>query len=327
MDPAGDWLPAESRRVSISEKYTIMEKWPLKHMDDLKEKVILVTGGNSGLGYESVKAFAEKGAKVVLASRNMQKGEAAKSKILESHPSGLIEVMELDLMDLASIRSFVKEFSSKYDRLDVLLNNAGIMMTPYSKTKDGFEGQMGTNHLGHFALTGLLLDLIKSSPGARVVNVSSNGHRFGTMDFANLLFENGKEYTPMKAYGRSKLANLLFTYELQRHFEVNTINAAALAAHPGASRTNLDRYLKGKFWYYLLWPVAFLMTMNQAQGALPQIRASVDENATGGQYYGPHRSMTGYPVEVQSNEASHKRQDASKLWEKSEELTGISYKF
>jgi NAD(P)-dependent dehydrogenase (short-subunit alcohol dehydrogenase family) len=304
-----------------------MEKWTLKHMDDLKEKVILVTGGNSGLGYESVKAFAGRGAKVVLASRNLEKGEVAKKQILESYPDGMVDILELDLMDMASIRSFVKEFSSRYDRLDVLLNNAGIMMTPYFKTKDGFEGQMGTNHLGHFALTGLLLGLIKSTPGSRVVNVSSNGHRFGTMDFNNLLFEDGKEYTPMKAYGRSKLANLLFTYELQRHFEAKNINAAALAAHPGASRTNLDRYLKGKFWYYLLYPLAFLMTMNQAQGALPQIRASVDDNATGGQYYGPHRSMTGYPVEVQSNEASHNPQDAAKLWEMSEELTGISYKF
>jgi NAD(P)-dependent dehydrogenase (short-subunit alcohol dehydrogenase family) len=304
-----------------------MEKWTLEHMDDLKEKVILVTGGNSGLGYESVKAFAGKGAKVVLASRNLEKGAAAKKRILESYPEAKVDILELDLMDLASIRSFVQEFSSKYDRLDVLMNNAGIMMTPYFKTKDGFEAQMGTNHLGHFALTGLLLDLIKSTPGARVVNVSSSGHRFGTMDFDNLLFTDGIGYTPTKAYGRSKLSNLLFSYELQRHFEAHHINALALAAHPGASRTNLDRYLKGKFWYYLLYPLAFLMTMNQARGALPQIRASVDENARGGQYFGPHRNMTGYPVVVQSNEASHNLQDAARLWEMSEELTGISYKF
>ena len=182
-----------------------MKKWNLKNMNDLKGKVILVTGGNSGLGFESAKAFAGNGATVVLASRSNQKGETAKSKILESHPSGIIEVLELDLMDLESVTSFVKEFSAKYDRLDVLVNNAGIMMTPYFKTKDGFEGQMGTNHLGHFALTGLLLELIKSTPDSRVVNVSSNGHRFGTMDFDNLLYEDGKEYTPMKAYGRSTI--------------------------------------------------------------------------------------------------------------------------
>lgn len=304
-----------------------MEKWTLKHMTDLSGKVFIVTGGNSGLGYESVKAFAGKGARVVLASRSTKKGEDAKSKILESYPSGIIEVMELDLMDLASVAEFVKQFSSKYDRLDVLMNNAGIMTTPYFKTTDGFEGQMGTNHLGHFALTGLLMDRIKNTPGCRVVNVSSNGHRFGSMDFENLMFDDGKGYTPMKAYGRTKLANLLFTYKLQRQFEVNKINASALAAHPGASRTNLDRYLKGKVWYYLLWPLAFLMTMNQAQGALSQIRASVDDKARGGQYFGPHRNMTGYPVVVDSNKASHNKEDANRLWEMSEELTGISFEF
>jgi NAD(P)-dependent dehydrogenase (short-subunit alcohol dehydrogenase family) len=304
-----------------------MEKWKVNNMTDLDGKVIIVTGGNSGLGYESVKAFTGKGARVILTSRNIKKGEAAKSDIMKAYPEGNIDVMELDLMDLDSTRSFVSRFRETYDRLDVLMNNAGIMMTPYSNTKDGFESQMGTNHLGHFALTGLLLELIKNTPGSRVVNVSSSGHRFGTMDFDNLLFDNGKDYSPMKAYGRSKLANLLFTYELQRHFEAHNIDAEALAAHPGGSRTNLDRYLKGKFWYYLLWPLAYLLTMDQAQGALSQIRASVDKAAVGGQYYGPHRNMTGYPVVVQSNEASHSREDALRLWEMSEELTGISFEF
>jgi NAD(P)-dependent dehydrogenase (short-subunit alcohol dehydrogenase family) len=304
-----------------------MEKWKVNNMTDLDGKVIIVTGGNSGLGYESVKAFTGKGARVILTSRNIKKGEAAKSDIMKAYPEGNIDVMELDLMDLDSTRSFVSRFRETYDRLDVLMNNAGIMMTPYSNTKDGFESQMGTNHLGHFALTGLLLELIKNTPGSRVVNVSSSGHRFGTMDFDNLLFDNGKDYSPMKAYGRSKLANLLFTYELQRHFEAHNIDAEALTAHPGGSRTNLDRYLKGKFWYYLLWPLAYLLTMDQAQGALSQIRASVDKAAVGGQYYGPHRNMTGYPVVVQSNEASHSREDALRQWEMSEELTGISFEF
>jgi NAD(P)-dependent dehydrogenase (short-subunit alcohol dehydrogenase family) len=274
-----------------------------------------------------VKAFAGNGASVVLASRNRQKGEDAKAEILKEHSKGMIEVLELDLMDLESIGAFVKQFEEKYDRLDVLLNNAGVMTTPYFKTKNGFEGQMGTNHLGHFALTAHLMKKIKATPGARVVNVSSNGHRFGKMDFDNLLFEDGKDYTPMKAYGRSKLANLLFTYELQRHLESSGLDAIAVAAHPGASRTNLDRHLKGKFWYYLLWPLAYLMTMSQAQGALPQIRASVDQKVKGGQYYGPHRNMTGYPVLVKSNQASHNMADARKLWEMSEELTGISFDY
>jgi NAD(P)-dependent dehydrogenase (short-subunit alcohol dehydrogenase family) len=304
-----------------------MGKWTLKHMDDLRGKVIIVTGGNSGLGFESVKAFAGNGASVVLASRNMQKGEAAKTEILEKLPTGKIEVLELDLMNLESIGAFVKQFEETNDRLDVLLNNAGIMTTPYFKTKDGFEGQMGTNHLGHFALTAQLMKKIKATPGSRIVNVSSSAHRFGKMDFNNLLFEDGKDYSPMKAYGRSKLANLLFTYELQRHMESSGIDAIALASHPGASRTNLDRYLKGKFWFKLIGPLFGLMTMSQEQGALPQIRASVDANVEGGQFYGPHRNMTGYPVVVKSNGASHNLADARKLWEMSEDLTGISFEF
>jgi len=304
-----------------------MEKWTLKNMDDLQGKVIIVTGGNSGLGFESVKAFAGKGASVVLASRNMQKGEDAKTEILKAHPGGKIEVLELDLMDLASVEAFVKQFEKKYDRLDVLMNNAGIMTTPYFKTKDGFEGQMGTNHLGHFALTAQLMKMIKATPGSRVVNVSSGGHRFGKMDFENLLFEDGKDYSPMKAYGRSKLSNLLFTYELERQFESSGINAISVASHPGGSRTNLDRHVRGNIWFKLIWPIFRLTTMSQAQGALPQIRASVDGEVKGGQYYGPHRNMTGYPVVVKSNQASHNMADARKLWEMSEELTGISFDF
>jgi len=304
-----------------------MKKWTLENMDDLSGKVIIVTGGNSGLGFESVKAFAGKGASVVLASRNMQKGEDAKTEILKAYPAGKVEVLELDLMDLESIRTFVRQFEEKYKRLDVLLNNAGIMTTPYFKTKDGFEGQIGTNHLGHFALTAQLMNLIKSTPGSRVVNVSSGAHQFGKMDFDDLLFEDGKNYSPMKAYGRAKLANLLFTYELGRQFESSGINAISVASHPGGSRTNLDRHVKGKFWFKLLWPIFRLTTMNQAQGALPQIRASVDGKVKGGQYYGPHRNMTGYPVVVKSNQASHNMEDARKLWEMSEELTGISFEF
>ena len=304
-----------------------MEKWTLNNVANLDGKVIIVTGGNSGLGFESVKAFAGKGASVVLTSRNMQKGEDAKTEILKAHPDSKVEVLELDLMDLESVEAFVKQFEIKYDRLDVLLNNAGIMTTPYFKTKDGYEGQMGTNHLGHFALTAQLMKMIKATPGSRVVNVSSGGHRFGKMDFDNLLFEDGKDYSPMKAYGRSKLSNLLFTYELERQFESSGIKAIAVASHPGGSRTNLDRHVKGKIWFKLIWPIFRLTTMGQAQGALPQIRASVDGEVKGGQYYGPHRNMTGYPVVVKSNQASHNMADARKLWEMSEELTGISFDF
>ena len=306
-----------------------INKWSTNDIPDLSGKVIIVTGGNSGLGYESVKAFAEKGAEVILACRSLDKGVNAKSGIEQSHPSAKILVKKLDLMDLSSVNEFARDINMTYDRLDILLNNAGIMMVPYQVTKDGFESQMGTNHLGHFALTGLLFDLIKSTPNSRIVNVSSNAHKWGKMDFDNLLFEKGKDYTPTKAYGRSKLSNLLFTYELERRFMEHSIDSMAIAAHPGASMTNLASHLEGKIWYKLLIPFAGIFTHSQDKGALPQIRASVDPNATSGEYYGPdgYNEMKGAPVLVQSNNASHHPDDAKKLWEMSEKLTGVKFNF
>jgi NAD(P)-dependent dehydrogenase (short-subunit alcohol dehydrogenase family) len=301
--------------------------WTTENIPDLTGRIILVTGGNSGLGYESVKAFAGKGADVVLASRSIEKGEEAKNDIKKTFPEGKIQVMELDLSDLASVSSFATTFKQNFSRLDVLLNNAGIMMTPYFTTKDGFEGQTGTNHLGHFALTGLLMDLLLKNKGARVVNVSSGAHKRGTMDFTNLLFENGRDYSPMKAYGRSKLANLLFTYELQRKLEAANVDLISVAAHPGVATTNLARYVEGKFLFKILSPLFKLMAQDQAMGALPQIRASVDPEVLGGTYFGPDgkNEYKGYPVVVPSNKASHNLQDAAKLWEESEKLTGISF--
>lgn len=301
--------------------------WTTKNIQDLTGKSIIVTGGNSGLGYESVKAFAAKGAEVVLASRSMEKGDAAKTEILKEYPEGKIEVMQLDLGDLQSVKEFAAAYKKKYKQLDILLNNAGIMMTPYSKTIDGFEAQFGTNHLGHFALTGLLMDLVRNSPGGRVVNVSSNAHKSGAMDFDNLQFDEGKGYTAMKSYGRSKISNLLFTYELQRKLEAAKIDSIAVAAHPGFAMTNLARHLEGKFVFKLLGPMLMKMAQGQDMGALPQIRASVDSKVNGGEYYGPggKREMKGYPVRVTSNKASQNLQDAAKLWEESEKLTGVKF--
>lgn len=303
------------------------EKWITVNIPDLSGKVIIVTGGNSGLGYESVKAFAEKGAEVILASRSVEKGEAAKQKIGEV--KGNISVLPLDLMDFASIKSFTEKFQQKYKRLDVLLNNAGIMTTPYFLTKDGLEAQMGTNHFGHFALTGLLFNLLKNTPESRIVNVSSMAHKQGKMDFNNLLFENGKGYSPIKSYGRSKLANLLFTYELQRRIEAKGIKSIAVAAHPGVSNTNLARYLEDKLIFKILMPLMSPFIQEQDMGALPQIRASVDKNVKRGEYYGPNgfNEMKGFPVLVKSNAASHNLEDARKLWEVSEKLTGVSFQF
>jgi NAD(P)-dependent dehydrogenase (short-subunit alcohol dehydrogenase family) len=302
-------------------------KWSTADIPDLTGKVIIVTGGNSGLGYESVKAFTEKGAEVILTSRSRDKGEAAKAEIMKDNPAGEIHVMQLDLMDFASVKSFVSEFKSKYDKLDVLLNNAGIMTTPYFLTKDGLEAQNGTNHFGHFALTGRLLDLITNTRGSRVVNVSSNAHKYGKMDFDNLLFENGEGYTPMNSYARSKLANLLFTYELQQQFEAKGVKSIAVAAHPGASRTNLARFLENKWWFSIAFSLMKPFTQDQAQGALPQIRASADPDVKGGTYYGPSGlgEMKGDPVLVKSNQASQNQEDARRLWEISEKITGITF--
>jgi NAD(P)-dependent dehydrogenase (short-subunit alcohol dehydrogenase family) len=299
--------------------------WTTANIPDLSRKVIIVTGGNSGLGYESVKAFAEKRAEVILTSRSLEKGEAAKNSMGKT--TGKIVVMQLDLMDFESIRNFAENFKMKYNRLDVLLNNAGIMTTPYFLTKDGLEAQNGTNHFGHFALTGQLFQLIKNTANSRVVNVSSMAHKQGKMDFENLLFENGKGYSPIKSYGRSKLSNLLFTYELQRKFESAGIGCMAVAAHPGVSNTNLARFLEDKLIFKILKPLLMPFMQSQQMGALPQIRASVDPNVKSGEYYGPDgfNEMKGFPVRVQSNAASHNQEDAARLWEISEKITGIKF--
>jgi NAD(P)-dependent dehydrogenase (short-subunit alcohol dehydrogenase family) len=299
--------------------------WTLENVPDLSGKVMIVTGGNSGLGYESVKAFAMKGAEVILSSRSLEKGEQAKSAILREVSGGKIKVMQLDLGDLDSDRNFVTAFLAEYKKLDVLMNNAGIMMTPYFNTINGFEGQFGVNHLGHFALTGLLLDVLLKTPGSRIVNVSSGAHKMGKMDFSDLQFEHGRSYAPLRAYGQSKLANLLFTYEMQRKLEAARKESISLAAHPGSSITNLGRHIEGKLLFKILQPWFKRISQDQAQGALPQIRASVDPHAKGGEYYGPdgRREMNGFPVLVPSNAASLDREAAAHLWEESEKLTGI----
>jgi NAD(P)-dependent dehydrogenase (short-subunit alcohol dehydrogenase family) len=303
------------------------EKWTTTNIPDLTGKVIIVTGANSGIGYEAAKEFARKRARTILACHDMAKAQGALDQIQAEIPNAQVEIMQLDLASLTSVRQFAEAFRSRFDRLDVLLNNAGIMMSPYHTTKDGFEVQLGTNHLGHFALTGLLIDLLRKTPDSRIVSISSGGHRFGKMDFENLMYEGGRGYSPTRAYGRSKLANLLFTYELQRQFEASRVSTIAVAAHPGGSHTNLNRYIKGKWWARLMKPVMDRMMQSAAMGALPSIRAATDLDITGGQYFGPGGLMEqrGYPVVVQSNEASHNEADARRLWRISEQLTGVRY--
>jgi NAD(P)-dependent dehydrogenase (short-subunit alcohol dehydrogenase family) len=303
------------------------ENWTAENIPDLTGKVIIVTGANTGIGFEAAKEFARNGAQTILACRNLDKAKAALDQIQEEIPNALAEVMQLDLASLASVHRFANAFKTKHDRLDVLVNNAGIMWAPYGKTEDGFESHFGTNHLGHFALTGLLINLLRKTPGSRVVNVSSSGHRAGVMDFENLMFENGETYSRHGAYGRSKLANLHFTYELQRRFEARNMAAIATAAHPGGSNTDLSRYVENSWWFRLLRPLLVLIAQSAATGALPMIRAAVDPDVKGGDYYGPDgfREMRGFPVIVQSNGASHNETDAKRLWEVSERFTGVSF--
>jgi NAD(P)-dependent dehydrogenase (short-subunit alcohol dehydrogenase family) len=302
--------------------------WTTSDIPDLTGKIIIVTGANSGIGWISTKEFARNGAQVIMACRNANKATAAADAIQAEIPNAKLDIMALDLSSLASIRSFAVNFQEKYDTLDILLNNAGIMMVPYGTTEDGFERQQGTNHFGHFALTGLLLPTILKTPGARVVNVSSNGHKMGKMDFDNLMYEGGKGYSPTKAYMRSKLENLLFTYELQRRFTQHGINAQALAAHPGGSDTNLATHLLNSWFMKAVKAVVYPLFVQSAEmGALPNIRASVDPSLQGGQYVGPKgfQELKGYPVVVPSNKASHNLEDAKQLWDISEQLTGVSY--
>lgn len=302
-------------------------KWTISHIPDLEGKTIIVTGGNSGLGFEATKAFAEKGAEVIIACRSIEKGETAKVEILNKHPKAKIQLMQLDLADLKSVRDFADKFNKKYSQLNILLNNAGIMMTPYGKTKDGIELQQGTNHFGHFALTGLLMDRLKATPNSRVVNVSSLAHRNGDVDFSNLLYEKAKSYTPMSAYSRSKLQNLLFTFELQRYFHSNNIDCIVTVAHPGISDTNLFNGIGGGLARKLMMPLFKALVQPASMGALPLMRAAVDRSAKAGDYYCPSGlgQMKGYPVVRLANKHAYNTKDAKKLWELSESLTGVRF--
>jgi NAD(P)-dependent dehydrogenase (short-subunit alcohol dehydrogenase family) len=295
--------------------------WTTADIPDQAGRVAVITGANTGLGFETAAALAGRGAHVVLAVRNLDKGADAAARITARHPSGTVAVCELDLTSLASIRAAAERLRSEHDGIDLLINNAGVMFTPKAVTADGFELQFGTNHLGHFALTGLLLDRLLAVPGSRIVTVSSMGHRAGTIDFDNLQWQRG--YSRARAYGRSKLANLLFTYELQRRLAGTSTLAAA--AHPGASSTELSRNTPA--WMRLVTGPFELTSQDAAMGALPTLRAATDPGVRGGEYYGPggFAELGGYPKLVTSNARSHDVAVQRRLWEVSEELTGVIY--
>ncbi len=299
-----------------------MSNWTTADIPDQSGRTAVITGANTGLGYETAVALAARGATVVLAVRDLEKGKAAADRIAAAHPEAEVKVQELDLTSLASVRSAAEALKSTYDTIDLLINNAGVMFTPKSTTTDGFELQFGTNHLGHFALTGLLLDRLLAAPDSRVVTVSSTGHRMvDSIRFDDLQWE--RSYNRFKAYGQSKLANLMFTYELQRRLaDTNTI---AAAAHPGGSNTELMRNLPTPI--RILTPLTRPLFQGADMGALPTLRAATDPDVVGGQYYGPDSfaEQRGHPKLVQSTRASHDVDAQRRLWTVSEELTGVVY--
>ena len=294
-------------------------QWTSENIPDQSGRVAIVTGANSGIGYETARALTHKGATVIMACRSVEKGQVAAQKIQDEDPQGSVTVMALDLADLSSVRDFAEVFKREFQRLDLLINNAGVMMLPdFTKTADGFEMQFGTNHLGHFALTGLLLETISRTPGVRVVTVSSSAVRYGHMNFDNLNAE--ESYDKRGAYGQSKLANLLFTAELQRRFEAAGLDAITVAAHPGWTTTNLQQHTRLR----LLNPI---FAQGPEMGALPTLYAATAPDVRGGDYYGPDGffEMRGYPTKVEPIDRSKDKADAKKLWEVSEELTGTTF--
>ncbi len=301
-----------------------MAKWTAADIPDQTGRVAVITGANTGLGYETAAALADHGARVVLAVRNLDKGKDAAARIAARSPHAEVTLQELDLTSLDSVRAAADQLKADHERIDLLINNAGVMYTPKETTKDGFEMQFGTNHLGHFALTGLLLERLLPVPGSRVVTVSSMGHRIlADIHFDDLQWE--RSYNRVAAYGQAKLANLLFTYELQRRLAPHGTTIAA-AAHPGGSNTELGRYTPTVF--RPLVNVFFsVIAQDAAMGALPTLRAATDPGVLGGQYYGPDgfAETRGYPKLVGSSEKSHDVDMQRRLWTVSEELTGVTY--
>ncbi len=295
-------------------------KWTSGDVPGQQGRLAVVTGANTGLGFETAQVLAGRGASVVLAVRDTEKGKRAAARITGTVPGANVMVQPLDLTSLDSIRAAAGELRARHPRIDLLVNNAGVMFTPKQTTRDGFELQLGTNHLGHFALTGLLLEQMLPVPGSRVVTVSSLAHRIrARINFDDLQSE--RSYSRVAAYSQSKLANLMFTYELQRRLS-GAGTTVAVAAHPGLAATELARYTPAAS-----AALARLISQKPAMGALPVLRAATDPSVLGGQYYGPRRLLgtRGYPELARSSGQSRDTAIQRRLWTASEELTGVTF--
>jgi len=297
--------------------------WTAEQVPDLTGKTVLITGANSGIGFDAARVLARKGAAVTIAVRDIGKGADARARIVGEDTNADVAVMRLDLASLASVHEFAGAFRAAHPRLDLLINNAGVMVPPYAKTADGFELQFGTNHLGHFALTGRLLDLILPTKGARVVNVTSSAHKMGKLDFEDLDWTKRK-YSPWRAYGDSKIANIYFTDELDRRFKAVGVDVLSASAHPGLAVTDLKRTAG-----MLVSAMVRVFGQNSAMGALPTLRAAVDPRTKGGEYYGPDgfQTMSGYPIVNKKSALAQNKDIARRLWDVSEKLTGVKFSF
>jgi len=299
------------------------KKWTADQIPDQTGKTVVVTGANSGLGLVDSTELARHGAAVILAVRNTEKGAAAASEVAAVATGPEPEVMELDLSDLDSVRAFAASLKGR--PIDLLVNNAGIMMTPPRTTADGFELQFGTNHLGHFALTGLLLNALQKADAARVVTVSSTEHKGGHITFDDL--QRKEKYTPRGAYRQSKLANAVFAVELDRRLRAAGSSVISVFAHPGYSATNLQSTGPTGILNLVLKPANMLLAQKVEQGALPTLYAATAPGVEGGEYYGPDgiAEMRGDPTEVMAIPEAYDTEVGRRLWEVSEELTGVSY--
>jgi NAD(P)-dependent dehydrogenase (short-subunit alcohol dehydrogenase family) len=300
------------------------KRWTAADMPGQQGRTIVITGASTGVGFETAKVFARQGAAVVLACRNPGRAAQAAERIRAGAPQADLQAITLDLASLASVRAAAAELRSRCQRIDVLINNAGVMWAPKGQTADGFETHFGTNHLGHFAFTGLVLDLLLPVAGSRVVVLSSPAHRAGVIDFDDLSYD--QRYQKMAAYSRSKLANLMFAQALQARLAQAHTPTIAVAAHPGGARTELNRHMPLAF-RGRSWGLARPITHPAEIGALSITRAAADPGIHGGAYIGPSgwREFTGYPVLIQPSERARDPELQRRLWHESERLTGVTF--
>ena len=297
-----------------------MKNWDTTQMPNQKGKIAIITGGNIGLGYEIAFQLAKKEATIIIACRTLSKGEQAIQKMTKTlHREINAHVIPLDLTNFDSVHAFASKYTSIYSKLDLLINNAGVInLKDRMVTNTGLEMHMATNHLGHFALTGLLYDCIKNTPNSRVVTMSSGGHKAGNIDFDDFNWEKRK-YSRVKSYGDSKLANMLFVQSLQEKFDTENVNVLSVAAHPGLSATERQQTIGIGGW------LTKILAQPVWKGALPALRAATDPNVKPTAYYGPKYGLMGYPDLAQIDQKVFDKTIANKLWKVSEQITGITF--